>query len=133
MLDIGRGALVILAGYAAMVVLVIVSSVLLAVAFPGPTAAEPSQAYIAGNLVCGLLAAIAGGWVTGRLAAQRPLLHVSVLAAIVIGLGILLMTSESRDAAAQPAWYPAVIVVIGAVGAFLGGLIAAMRREKIHP
>ena len=133
MIEIGRGALVVIAGYAVMTVLVILSSILLAVAFPGPSAAEPSQAYIVGNLVCGFLAAIAGGWVTGRIAATRPLLHVSVLAAAILGIGILLMTSESRDAAAQPAWYPAAIVVIGAAGAFLGGLLAAMRREKIRP
>lgn len=131
MLEIGRGALVIVAGYALMVALVVVSSILLAVAFPGPSTDQPTQAYVVGTLICGFLAAVAGGWVTGRIAAQRPLLHVSVLAALIVGVGVVLMTSESR-APDAPAWYPAAIVAIGATGAFLGGLLAARRREPIH-
>src|SRR5690606_16850804 len=110
MLEIGRGALAIVAGYAAMAVLVVFSSILLGAYFPGPSLAEPAGAYVYGTLICGFLAAIAGGWVTSRLAAQRPLLHVSILAAAIVGLGIFSLTSEAREG--QPAWYPFAIVAL---------------------
>lgn len=130
MIEIGRGALVILAGYAVMVVIVVLGSILLGAYFPGPTLEEPTSVYVYGALVCGFLAAMAGGWVTARLAARRPLLHVSVLAAVVVGLGVVTITSEAR--AGQPAWYPFAIVALGAAGAFLGGLIRARKVERVH-
>ena len=130
LLDIGRGAVAVIAGYAAMVVLVIISSVLLAAFFPGESAEAPTQAYIVGNLICGFIAAMIGGWITASVAAQRPLLHASVLVAAIVGIGVFTMTSEPRPG--EPAWYPAVIVAIGAAGAFLGGLLRAMKVERVH-
>ncbi|GEM_PF-4916127 len=130
MLEIGRGVLVVIAGYLIMTVLVIFSSIILGAYFPGPTVNEPSEAYVTGNLVCGFLAALFGGWATARIAAMRPLAHTGALVALLVLVGVVRMTSAPLGG--QPDWYPAAIVAIGAAGALIGGLLGAMQRKRVR-
>lgn len=101
----------------------------------GPT---PSTAWMASNLVGGLVAAMAGGWLARRMGTSSS--AVTMLIGIVLVLGVVsaflsagverplldkpvaeLTFAEAGAYAVQPGWYNVVIPIVGAVGAWLGG------------
>jgi hypothetical protein len=130
MLEIGRGALVIIAGYALMAFLIRLTSVLLGAYLPPVDPADPGLSAMTVSLLgCAFISGGLGGWLTARLAASKPLLHTSILCAAILGLGVVLLTSEARGG--DPAWYPAAALALAAGGALLGGLVRAMRVERI--
>ncbi|MBS0295583.1 MAG: hypothetical protein JSR45_04670 [Proteobacteria bacterium] len=123
-MEILRSIGAVVAGYAVMVVLVMVSFAAGARFFRmAPTRAggdgmTPSKGYLTFNLVSGLIAAVVGGWVTGCIAQRNMMLHAIALALLVAAMGVL---SARRPQPGQPAWYPWVITLIGLSGALIGG------------
>jgi MFS-type transporter involved in bile tolerance (Atg22 family) len=121
-------------GFVTMLAIVMVGTLAAVAAFvPGglttgmsqPPSGSLSRTYLAANLLVSLLGAIAGGWVTSRVAAASPSTHVLVLAGIILIMSVV--TAAQGAAPGQPAWYPITISVIGLAGVLIGG--AAAKRD----
>jgi len=110
------------AGFAAMLLLVIVLTALLRHMVPSWTGAEGKatlgSAFV--NLGCSFLAAAAGGYVTAWTAAANPLIHVLALGIVVLALAAL---SALQSRGKQPIWYALALVAISPVGVLAGGLV----------
>lgn len=132
----GRSILAVVAGLAAIFIVVMVAtlaaSALLLPPAPDGGFPEPTPPYLVVNLAYSLAAAIAGGYLAGRLAGRRPLIHAAVLAAILTIMSIAsAMSGGGMSSGAQPVWYCDVMAVIGVVGVLLGGW--ARRRQLLDP
>ena len=110
------------AGFATMVLLVIVLTALLTRMVPSWTGAEgklpPGYAFV--NLGNSFLAAAAGGYVTAWTAVANPLIHVLALGIVVLALAAL---SVLQLRGKQPVWYALALVAISPVGVLAGGLV----------
>jgi hypothetical protein len=75
-----------------------------------------------------LVAAIAGGWVTARLAQSRPIYFAVILGVIgtVVGLAGL-FAAWAASPLLGPLWYPALLVVTAIPCTWLGGTLAKPR------
>lgn len=75
-----------------------------------------------------LVAAIAGGWITARLAQSRPVFFAVVLGIIgtVIGLAGLFVAWAARPQLG-PLWYPALLVITAIPCTWLGGKLVQPR------
>lgn len=124
-----RSILAVIAGFVVMTGLVILFTMLAAsVLYPGqPMGApvEPSRGWIAVNLTYSLLAAVAGGWVTAKLARRKRMTHAAVLAVIVLAFSVPGMLGIGS--AGQPGGYPLVMVGIGILGVLAGGWLVTRR------
>jgi hypothetical protein len=75
--------------------------------------------------------AVVGGYITARLAPNRPMQH-----ALVLGLvGVVLSTAGAvatwnRGPAFGPHWYPVTLILISLPGAWFGGKLAADRTGR---
>lgn len=101
----------VLAGFALMVLIVMSTTVLLVRRLKVNPAAGPdalSAAYLAGNLVCSAIAALAGGWLAASLAPGRPLMHGVALAVLMV---ITTLFSMGQSSARQPSWYPVTLAI----------------------
>ena len=114
--------LALLAGYATMVVLVIVLTALLTRLVPSWVGSEgrPQSAYVFVNLGYSFLAAAAGGYITAWIAAGNPLVQVLALAMVVLALAAL---SALQTRGKQPIWYALSLLAISPIGVFAGGLV----------
>jgi uncharacterized BrkB/YihY/UPF0761 family membrane protein len=112
-----KSIVAVVAGYAVMAVLVIITT-MLAAAFLLNDSSEVTSSYLVVNLILSLISAVVGGWVTAKLAPNNKKRHVQMLAGLIVVLGLLSLT---QTVAGQPAWYPWVIMLIGAAGALYGG------------
>lgn len=126
----------VLAGFVAATIIVLLSTVIamklmLPPAGPG-VMPEPTGSYLAVNLACGLLAAIAGGWLAARLALRSPLGHAMSVGTVmlVLGLGTAAMESDGTTGS-QPGWYLYALPLIGWVGASLGGVFRSRQVEAV--
>jgi hypothetical protein len=110
------------AGFATMVLLVIVLTALLTWMVPSWTGAEgkPEPGYAFVNLGYSFLAAAAGGYVTAWAAGANPLYHVLALGMAVLALAAL---SALQSRGKQPILYALVLVAISPVGVLAGGLV----------
>jgi len=119
---IARAFLALLAGFATMALMVGMGTAAIAKAVPEWTGApgRPRAGYIFVNLGYSFAAAMAGGWVTGWVARDNPLLHVLALALIVLLLAAL---SALEQRGQQPVWYQLTLVALTPAGVFLGGLL----------
>jgi hypothetical protein len=140
-----RSILAAVAGYAALVV-VVVAGIGLTWAVVGGSGAfagegpEPSAMWMVANLVSGFLAAFAGGWVARKIGRSQQ--AVKILAGLIILLGIITaITAEAAFAkrkkidtpvaemsfmeagqhARQPGWYNWIIPLVGVAGVWIGG------------
>jgi hypothetical protein len=124
MMEILRSIGAVVAGYAIMVILVMASFAVAGSLFkmrvrtPGGDAPAPTPSYLAYNLSSGLVAAVAGGWVTGCIAKHNLLWHAGALALLIAAMGVV---SARRPQPGQPSWYPLTITAIGVAGALAGG------------
>ncbi|MGH7590314.1 MAG: hypothetical protein ACREL2_02660 [Gemmatimonadales bacterium] len=124
-----RSVLAVLAGYAAMAAIVIVSTVLAvrfilrvpASAMRSMEQAPPSGTYLTANIVASALAALIGGRITGAIASQAPMTHGLALAALMVAFGLL---SARRSGAAQPRWYRTLLVTLMPAVAIAGAALA---------
>ena len=130
-----RSILSVVAGFMTMTVIVMLGTVaLMAGMVPGGMKAmrdrgksgagampTPTSRYLVANIVLSLVAAVAGGWVTARLAPSAPMSFVGLLCAVVLVMGVL--SARMPGAESQPGWYRVGIPLIGVVGALAGGLL----------
>ena len=70
---------------------------------------------------------IAGGWVTGRMAASRPVRHAAVLGVVGTVLGVVGAVAMRNIV---PAWFSAVLIVVGFPAAVAGGKLAERGRPR---
>jgi heme A synthase len=118
---IWRAFLALAAGFAAMTVLALLLTALLARVAPGWTDenSKPSPAYAFASLGCSYLSAAVGGYLTAWTAAANPLVHVLTLALVVLGLAAL---NALQTRGKQPVWYQLAQVAIVPVGVLAGGI-----------
>jgi hypothetical protein len=111
-----------LAGFATMVLLVIVVTTLLTKLTPGWVGEEgkPNPAYVFVNLGYSFVAAAAGGYVTAWAAAANPLIHVLALGIVVLVLSAL---SALQSRGKQPVWYALTLLAVTPMGVLAGGLV----------
>ena len=85
---------------------------------------EPSTAYHLAGLLATLLAAAAGGYVTGTVSRVRPVLHAGALAVILVALTSL---DWSDASAGSPVWSLAGATLLAGLGALVGGWVRLRR------
>lgn len=119
-----RSILVVLAGYVAMAVAVILGLFVLVIFFPEMRQAleenRPAPVLATAiNLAWAFPAAVLGGFTTAYLAKSSSWRHVAVLAALVLvlGIGYALMQLDSQ----QPIWYLLGLPLFGSAGVLVGG------------
>ncbi|MES1262649.1 MAG: hypothetical protein ABUS49_13025 [Acidobacteriota bacterium] len=121
---IGRSMGAVLAGFLAVVILSIGTDVLL----PRPM----SDTLFLMATLYRTLYGVAGGYMTARLAPDRPLRH--ALAGGLVGLalsvlGAVATWNEGPDFG--PHWYPLALVVLALPSAWAGGKLFGMRRRGL--
>ena len=119
--------LAVLAGFAAMAVLVILSTAIAATLLvPGGMSATATgagslpRAYLMVNLGCSALAAFVGGAVTARIASGSPLWHGAALAAVMVAMSIL---SARQARGTQPRWYQLTLMTAMPAVALVGAWV----------
>ena len=125
-----RSVLAVIAGLGVAGVLVLALTwVFVQLFFGGDMTATPTPVYLGINLTYSFLAAAAGGWVVAWVAADRPMLHSGVLAAVLL---LLSFTGDgSTPDSAVPGWYGTVIGVVGAMGVLVGGWLWVQRLQRV--
>jgi hypothetical protein len=98
--------------------------------FPEPRPPFPIT-YIAALIVTGLLAATSSGWLTARISAQRPLVHVGALVTGYISLWIVPEFTKPTGPDYILLWQSGSIgsMAVGTVGMLAGGWLEAARRS----
>lgn len=132
----GRSILAVVAGLAGIFLIVMLATVVVAGLLlpppPGGGLPDPTGPYLAVNVTYSFLAAICGGYIAGRLAGQRPVMHAAVLAAVLTIMSLISAWSGGETTSnGQPGWYSPVIAVIGVAGVMLGGWLR--RRQLMDP
>lgn len=129
-MSIGRSILAVIAGYAAMAVLIVAFWTIL---YPEPQGANlaesPSMSVMLASLVFGFFVAIFGGWLTSLISKGKEVIHALVVAGIgtIIALGMLFSGSDP-----SPIWYQLSNIVVLTVGLIIGALwVAKGRRNQI--
>ncbi len=114
--------LALLAGFAAMAIVVIVVTALVTRLDPAWAVARgrPTPGYAVVNLGYSFLAAAAGGYVTAWIAAANPLIHVLVLGIVVLAMAAL---SALQERGKQPIWYALTLLALMPLGVLAGGLL----------
>ncbi len=126
--------LAVLGGFAAMVILVMVTTAIAAgtlirggmKAMQDPATSLP-RSYLAANLACSAVAAFLGGFLTARLAPDKPFYHGIALAALMCVMGLL---SARQGGDRQPRWYQLVLCTvmpaIALIGAYISGQVGGL-------
>jgi hypothetical protein len=119
-----RSFLALLAGFIAVVVLSIGTDVLLTYTlFPGLAHSQAStNVWLLIVGYCSVYSVI-GGYLTARLAPNRPIGHAIVLGAIGLAVGIVGVFFGPRGEG--PAWYPIAIAAQALPFSWLGGWLSA--------
>ena len=110
----------IILGFFTIVVLVLVTTPVAVKLLLKDPAGRPTAPYLVVNLLFGLLAAAAGGWVAAHLAGRAPLVHAGVLGGIILALGLWTAAQGGAARAGQPTWYAWTLPFVGAAGAVIG-------------
>jgi hypothetical protein len=116
-----RSIAAVVAGFLALVVLILASTpILVRLLLPEP-GQRPTAAYLIANLLTGFAFAAVGGWVAARLAPRAPVVHAGAMAAIVLGVGVVTAAQGGAARSGQPTWYAWTLPFVGAAGVLLGG------------
>jgi|SRR5581483_2399567 len=122
-----RSVIALVAGFAIMTFGQLIATIVLALALrvqPG----TPSPAFLPGSLACGGLAAACGGYATAALAPRRHGMHVLILMAMILTMGV---SNLFNPPAGQPIWYRAAALAAQPLLAGAGGLARARRRSQV--
>src|SRR5512142_2658031 len=95
----------IIVGFFTIVVLVLVTTPVAVKLLLKDPAGRPTAPYLVVNLLFGLLAAAAGGWVAAHVAGRAPLVHAGILGGIILALGLWTAAQGGAARAGQPQWY----------------------------
>ncbi|HVE79536.1 MAG TPA: hypothetical protein VNA89_11765 [Gemmatimonadaceae bacterium] len=123
-----RSILAVAAGFLVTVLLAVGSDYLLMAAMPGafsPDGRVERTSLLLFALAYGALFAVAGAYVTGRLAPGRPVTHALILGAIALALSIVVSASRWDNA---PAWYNLAALAVILPAAWAGGTLAMRHR-----
>jgi hypothetical protein len=92
------------------------------VLFEGDLTAPPTGPYLVLNVGYSFGAATLAGWLAGRLAGSRPLVHAAGVAVLIV-----LLSSGGGGGAAPgvPGWYGPALTVLMPIGALFGGWLRA--------
>jgi hypothetical protein len=127
-----RSALAVIAGYVTAVILVVVFFGIHAAIFGARTA--PGTAGSLVGLAWGVVTAIAGGWVTARLAPSDPMRHAVWLITLSLTIGILftwvipLAPEDARSL--EPMWVQIGNLVVVVIGVPIGARLIIRTREQ---
>ena len=114
-----RSILAVFSGFLTMAVAVMLLTPL-AVKLMHQKVGAPTSGYLAVNVAYSLLAAVAGGFVTARIALSHPLLHGVLLAAFMCAMGAL---SYVRNRGMQPLWYQVLLFFVPPLCAIAGAAL----------
>lgn len=117
-----RGLLAVLAGLGVAMMIVVVLTWTAAFLMRVPADA-PTTAYVIVNIIISAAAALAGGFLTGRLAPVSRVMHGVGLGVFLFLLALPLILTGPR--LGQPSWYPTVIGIVGLVFAPAGSWLSA--------
>lgn len=112
----------IILGFFTIVVLVLVTTPVAVKLLLKDPAGRPTAPYLVVNLLFGLLAAAAGGWVAAHVAGRAPLVHAGILGGIILALGLWTAAQGGAARAGQPTWYAWTLPFVGASGALVGAM-----------
>lgn len=124
-----RSLLAVVAGYAAMAMLVMASLALLGVLVPDALHQEEARIDLPWGTVLvslGALWAVAGGAVTARLAPSAPMGHVLALAALCLALWAVYAGLSPVE---QSVAHPVAVLLTMLPGTLAGGALVAGRRR----
>ncbi len=129
------GALI--AGYVVSALLTGVTIMVLGALFPESYKSENME-WVIFNVVYGCAYAIAGGYVTARLAPARPMAHAFVLGVLMALLALLTAymvatTPPSPEYVNQPGWYYPALAVTVLPSILLGAGLYARQTRKLAP
>jgi hypothetical protein len=119
-----RSVLAVLAGFLAMMIVVIVLT-FACIAFFHLQSGHPTPLYLAINMVYSLVAALLGGWITGRLAGRAPVAHGVALAILMLAMG---MMSLLHPAAGQSMLYLVFLATAPPLVAIAGSILSLRTR-----
>lgn len=123
---IGRSILAVVAGYFAMAICVM--TITAATSFVSPAWSSPNNvAYVLFNLAYSAAFAVAGGYVTARVARRAELRHAMALAGLAFGLG---MISLILYLGKQPLWYAIALLLVMPPAIVLGGHLRVREINK---
>lgn len=126
-----RSVLSVIAGFAAMAVLVMAATIVSSRLMLGTRGrdemmkAKPTLKFIAVNLVFSAAFAVFGGFLTALIAGRAPLSHAFALAGLMFFMGIFSFVQAAWSS--QPKWYGLTLLVLGPAGATLGGWLQSSR------
>jgi hypothetical protein len=126
-----RSILAVLAGFVAVVVLSVGTDELLHATGVFPPSSQPmSNALFLLATAYRCLYAVAGSYVTARLAPRRPMKHALVVGAVGLVLSLLgAVTTWDRGPEFGPHWYPLALVATALPCAWTGGRLGT--REDV--
>lgn len=111
-----RGIVAVLAGYLCLAVTTLLTDGAVNLALGGDTGGPTVHLIV--TLVLAGGAAGLGGWLTARLAPNKPWHHVGALAALLV-----ILTPLSASGGGAPGWYRWALAGVGILGVFVGGII----------
>ena len=120
-----RSFLAVLAGFAAMAVLIMIATIVASRLMPGTRGreemmkAKPTRAFITVNLIYSAAFAVLGGFLTACIATRAPPTHALALAGLMFFMGIFSFFQAAGSK--QPKWYGLTLIVLGPACAALGG------------
>ena len=102
--------LAVLAGFALMVVVVMLTTPMLAKVFlRGTMPGALTTSYLVSNLSMAALAALGGGYLTSRLAPHAPMAHGAALAALML---LMSLASMRQSLGSEPRWYAVTLATL---------------------
>jgi len=125
-----RSIMAVLAGFLATAILSIATDLAMHATGVFPAEGQPmSNALFALATVYRTIYTIAGGYITARLAPNRPMTHAWILAIIGI-LAAIAGTMATWDKGPEfgPKWYPIALVILAIPSVLLGAKLAVRRR-----
>jgi len=128
----GRSVLAVIAGFVATIVLSVACDALVRALAPaafGPDGRTPSPAMMAFGVAYTLLAATAGGFLTGRIAGRREVMHALVLGTVGALATLLIILAAPAGERTAGMFLSAMLVIPAAV---LGGWLRTRgKRGKV--
>ena len=128
-----RSVLSVIAGFAAIMLLVMPATILSARIMLGTRSRAdmmtmtPTPAYMTVNLAFSALFAIVAGYLTAWIAGRSPMAHAAALAAVMFVMGIVSFRQNLKMKTSQGRSYSGTLVVLGPVCALIGGWLRAMQ------
>lgn len=125
-----RSIIAIIAGFVVVMVVIVAGTAgSAALIIPGGLESArtmaPPATYMAAHLLVSAMGALLGGWVTARMAPEREMIHILVLAVLLLLKSVPSLAGYGNPDGLQPTWYVYTLPVIEVVAVLLGGWLRA--------